>query len=618
MSSKIRVLDEHTINKIAAGEVIENPASVIKELVENALDAEACSICVEIKGGGRQLIRVTDDGCGMSNDDALLCLERHATSKIRAVEDIHELLTMGFRGEAVPSIAAISKFSILTRQREKAGNEGTMVLVEGGKILKCCAVACSPGTTIEVKSLFFNVPVRKKFQKSPVYDTNEILKTLTLLALGYPHIKFRLISDQETLLSAPSPVSTIFLEQMKERIGTVLGGDYIENCVPIEGKRGDYHVQGWIGMPFQHRQNRTGQHLFINQRGIHSPIVSFAMKDGYGTTIPMQRHPIYVLHLTIPGELVDVNVHPQKREVRLRQELDLRDLLITCVREALQKNGGNSFLEEINASQVGGIDLPAVSPLLNPLSLMPMQPASALLPQKEERWTCTTPTQACAPPPQSALPARSSLAVELPLSMPALKKKVPLVIAAIPRYLILEAPPEGHRETQTGLCLVDQRAAHARVIYEKLCRHRQCQPLEIQYLLIPHTIDLPALEANSLRQHLPLLEGLGIHLKEFGRDSFLLDGLPEVMGNVDPAIFIHEIVTHLNSSDNFHTIDEHIDRRLAQAAVRASVSKDRRLSLSEGQALMQQLLECDAPWYCPQGKPTLVTLSAEEIHKHFA
>lgn len=608
MSPKIRILDEHTINKIAAGEVIENPASVVKELVENAIDAGSTEICVEIKGGGRQLVRVTDNGCGMSSDDALLCLERHATSKIRTVEEIHELSTMGFRGEAVPSIAAISKFSILTRSPEKDSSEGTMVLVEGGKIIKCCPVACSSGTTMEVKSLFFNVPVRKKFQKSPAHDANEILKTLTLISLGHPHIKFRLINDQETILNAPLPKGSSFVEQLKERIGSVLGGDYIEGCIPIEGGNGEYHIHGWIGMPFHHRQNRTGQHLFINHRGIQSPLVGFAVKDGYGTTLPAQRHPIYVLHLTMAGGLVDVNVHPQKREVRLRQEHILRELIVESVRQGLQKSG-NPQRELLNPLQSPVESPPLILPQLRAYapSVSPCFSPAPPIAYKEAIETSAT----YSPLP---LPLPQEFAFDMP---PKPMRNIPKVIASIPRYLILEGTPEDAPIRKSGLCLVDQRAAHARVIFEKLCRRRSLAPLETEHLLIPHTIELPPTDAQTLKQHVNMLENLGIGLKEFGRHSFLLDALPSVMGNIDPTTFIQEVISTLNEAGTAKLLEEHVNRRIALAAVRASVVTDRRLTITEGQALIGQLFACDTPWYCPQGKPTLATIASEEICKFF-
>lgn len=612
MPPRIRVLDEHTINKIAAGEVIENPASVVKELVENAIDAGSTDICVEIKGGGRQLIRVTDNGHGMDGDDALLCLERHATSKIRAVEEIQELVTMGFRGEAIPSIAAISKFSILTRTAGKENGEGTMVLVEGGKILKCCPVACSAGTTMEVKSLFFNVPVRRKFQKSPAHDAGEIVKTMTLLSLGHPAVKFRLINDQETVLSAPLPATASFLDQLQERVGAVLGGDYIEGCIPIEGTAEEYQIRGWIGMPFHHRQNRTGQHLFINNRGIQSPLVSFAVKDGYGTTLPAQRHPIYVLHLSMPGSLVDVNVHPQKREVRLRQEQTLREMIVNAVREGLQKSGNKQWETFIPFQQEAPTSL-ALPPL--PAFVPTVTPMFSLAPPSPEHIRAA---ETYAPYMPASPPAAKLESQELAYQIDQPSRTIPRVIASIPRYLILESSPEDAPQRKSGLCLVDQRAAHARVIFEQLCRHRANTPLEIESLLIPHTIELAPMDAQTLRQHLTAFEALGIHLKEFGRHSFLLDGLPTVMGNIDPAAFVQEVVAVLGDGGGGPSLLEHIEKKIALAAVRASVSKDRRLSHAEGQSLVRRLFECENPWYCPQGKPTLATMSPEEISKHFS
>jgi DNA mismatch repair protein MutL len=580
----------------------------VKELVENALDAGANDICIEIRQGGRQLIRITDNGCGMGSDDALLCLERHATSKIRSAEDIHEIMSMGFRGEAVPSIAAISKFTILTKPQDNEMVEGTMVLVEGGKILKCCPAACSSGTTIEVKSLFFNIPVRKKFQKSPIHDVNEILKIVTLLALGYPHIKFRLISDQETILSAPSSQNGSSLDILKERIGSVLGGDYIEGCLPIDVVKEDYKISGWIGSPLHHRQNRTGQYLFINQRGIQSPLVSFAVKDGYGTTIPAQRHPIYVLHLTMSGALVDVNVHPQKREVRLRQEALLRETVMTAVREAIQATNVSFIAEVPVAEMLADAPPPAFFPSFSPPPFSPIDISSAALNSPE------------APSLTHAWPSPLRPAEETNFHFPEYKplKRIPRVIASIPCYLILEDAPDGIPSAKTGLCLVDQRAAHARVIYEQLRQHREKQPLEIQTLLIPHTIELPSTEAMVLKQHIEMLQASGIHLKEFGHNAFLLDSLPQIMGNIDPSLFIKEIVSELMETDRSHPVAELIDKRIAQAAVRASIAKDKRLSTAEGQVLVKQLLECGTPWYSPHGKPTIATMSLEEISKHFS
>ncbi len=269
METKIRLLDDTTINQIAAGEVIENASSVVKELVENSLDASATEITVEIKAGGRQLIRIIDNGIGMSPDDAILCLERHATSKIRAVEDVHSITTMGFRGEAIPSIASISKFTLLTRPKNQ-DTTGTMVLVEGGKIKKTCEVMRAPGTTIEIKNLFYNLPVRQKFQRSVSYDAGEIHKIISSIALGNPHVKFNLISQEKNILSIPAWNGNNILDGIGDRIKTLLGEGLYRNIESFDYKDAPYHFFGYLGTPDYTRHNRTGQYLYINGRPIFS------------------------------------------------------------------------------------------------------------------------------------------------------------------------------------------------------------------------------------------------------------------------------------------------------------------------------------------------------------
>lgn len=282
----------------------------------------------------------------MSQDDALLSLERHATSKIREVEDIEALITMGFRGEAIPSIASISKFSLLTRPRSDNPSQegkGTLILVDGGRLISCSPAARSPGTTIEVKSIFFNVPVRRKFQKSPASDSQEILKMLGLLALGHPTVQFELISDQKTLLKTTTSrtENPPFKEMLGKRIESVLGAEYASSLMPLKFNNGPYELEGFIGNPSSHKPNRTGQHLFINQRSVYSPLIAAAIREGYGTMLPTLRYPLFVLHLRMPGSLVDVNVHPQKKEVRLRQEYQLKEMIIQGVQTALRREQGS-------------------------------------------------------------------------------------------------------------------------------------------------------------------------------------------------------------------------------------------------------------------------------------
>lgn len=580
MTSKIRVLSDISINKIAAGEVIENPASVVKELVENSLDAGATEVCIEIKGGGRQLIRITDNGSGMSPDDALLCFERHATSKISDVEDIHQITSMGFRGEAIPSIASISKFMLLTCPHfPKKEEMGTIVLVEGGKILKCAPAACSPGTTIEVKSLFFNVPVRKKFQKSPTHDTAEILKMLTLIALGHPSIKFQLISNQETLLHTQE-------ENLGERIKSTLGADFSQSLCYLSNSKGELSIEGYIGMPACTRHNRTGQYLFINKRAVTSPLISYSVREGYGPSLSSNRHPLFVLHLTIPPSLVDVNVHPQKKEVRLRHEYDIKDLIIKGVESALQKEGIEVF-EEIPPF---AFSPPAFIPSELPPSL-PKYPAFSF-----------DPVPSIKPPPTPVLfeePPKNRL---LP----------PKVLTTLPGYFLIE-PRTLPTFAPDGLCLVDQRKAHFRVIFEKL--EEQETKLQLQSFLIPHTFEATPLEAALLKEHLLALNSLGIGIKEFGPNTYAIDYFPTIFEKADPQQFIYDLLQKLQDIPGANLLQSEQKKVIAQVASRASTAKNKTLTLEEAQGMMNQLMQCQNPYLCPYGKATIFQIKLEELVK---
>ena len=324
--AKIHLLSEETINRIAAGEVIENPASVIKELIENAIDAGATHITVETKGGGFGLIRVIDDGCGMSAEDAVLAFERHATSKISTSDDLFSLETMGFRGEALASIASIAEVTLLTADE----NNGTKVEVSGGKIISVDPSPRQRGTTIEVQSLFFNVPARKKFQKSAAASNGEIYKLLVTLSLAYPGISLQLIAEDRVAFSAPA-IQGSFFEQLEHRLVATLG-DGVASQAKMIDRDG---IQGFLGAPMHSRPKRTGQYLFVNRRAVVSPMISYAVRAAYSTRIDEDRHPLFALHVQLPPDVVDVNVHPQKKEIRFQEEMGLKEKMIRAVAAAL-------------------------------------------------------------------------------------------------------------------------------------------------------------------------------------------------------------------------------------------------------------------------------------------
>ncbi len=635
MSSKIRVLNEDTINKIAAGEVIENPSSVVKELAENSLDAGASEITIEIREGGRQLIRITDNGCGMSSDDALLCLERHATSKLKNVDDIEEIATMGFRGEAMPSIASISKLTLFSRPNNSDGADqpGTLVIVEGGKIIKCCPVECAKGTTIEVKSIFFNVPVRKKYQKSPSYDAAEICRIVTLLALANPEVKFQLISNQETLISAPVFPKATLQELLGERVHQILGADFSRGLCPLDSIEGQYALTGFLGLPTNSKHIRSGQYLFINRRAVTSPLINFAIREGYGTMLGTGRHPVYVLHLSMPGNLLDVNVHPQKREVRLRQEHALKLLIIRAVGRALQHSSlkapnisleppienrkvdsspenQTALFQPVSSSAFGppgfNFDVAQEVELQAPLHPWPILP----IPVTDSKAVPNPkmPTSSCAIEDSNVL--KHHFASEL--FTPALTTTSAMtVVATIPRYLVALPATNAHQDSPV-LCLIDLRAAHSRIIYDQILHQKRSQ-LEMQSLLIPYVFDLGQAEAAFLRNNLETLQQAGLQIKEFGLRSFMLDALPQLFGNVDVPQLIEEILNHLRHFEMCGAIEIEFQKKIASAASRAAISGERTLNVLEGQALVDQLMSCSVKDYCPTGKPTMLSLTTRQV-----
>lgn len=644
--SRIRVLSDQTINKIAAGEVIENPASVVKELVENSLDAGSTEICVEIQGGGRQLIRISDNGCGMSRDDALLCLERHATSKIREVEDIEDLITMGFRGEAIPSIAAISKFTLLTCQRSEDGTkneEGTLILVDGGNLISCSSAARSTGTTIEVKSLFFNVPVRRKFQKSPTYDAQEILKILSQLALAYPSVQFELISDQKSLLKTTiSAQSLSFHDMLGRRLESALGIEFASSLIPLkfEQKQYSFELEGYIGLPTAHKPNRTGQHLFINHRLVSSSFISASIREGYGTMLPNNRYPLFVLHLRMPGSLLDVNVHPQKKEVRLRQEFQLKELIIQAVQSALRREQRpiDPVLPKDDA-----LEPPYWAPyaaLLSPKSFpksvsegeweyrstVPasfkdaVSPVSTSLPSTQKLGDDTTSNFMIPPEPPKSPSQTSSLFIAPTYTAPA---AAPRILATFVGYCILDpfhlndklfCNSTGKREG--GLALLDQRAAYTRIHYEQLLKRSSIQ--ETQPLLIPLTLNLTESESQVLREYLPLLNDMGFELREFGEHAFVIDAFPQFLKQDQLQTCLNLLIQDLVEMQSSRRLQLKKEEYLALAACRASLPASKRLAIEEAQGLIQQLIACELPGQCPMGKPTCMYLTPEEVAKLFS
>jgi len=473
---RIHLLDETTINQIAAGEVIENPASVVKELVENALDSGAHSISVETNGGGRGLICISDDGCGMNSDDLILALERHATSKLTELDDLNSLITLGFRGEALPSIASVSKLLIHTAD----AGEGRVLHAEGGRILRVQPKPRRQGTTVEVKSLFFNVPVRKKFQKSVGWDRAEIHKVLTKMALCYQAVAFSWISDGEEQFVLPADAN------LSERIHVLLGESFSQSMLPVEHREERLHLSGFSSRASYHRPNRTGQYLFINGRPVISPFVSRKILEGYGTRLSTHRYPLFVLHLTLPPSLIDVNVHPQKKEIRLCDERRLESFLL----EAVEK---------------------------------------CFIPKKQA--TVSTPTFSVSEPVSTySAPLIIEIDEEESLEeLPDLFSQERHILAKVGNYLFLE--------DAKGIRVVDGGAARLRVAYEQLLQRDEKKA--IQHLLIPIQIEVTSAEKTLWIENQLVFEEVGFSIRHFGGNTFIVDAIPAYFESEEIPAFVH-------------------------------------------------------------------------------
>lgn len=663
--NRIRLLPDHVANQIAAGEVVERPASVVKELVENALDAKATLITVEIQAGGRSLMRVTDDGIGMSRDDALLSLERHATSKIQRAEDLTSIATMGFRGEALPSIASVSRFSLTTRERESGSPEGTQIIINGGKIAEVKAAGCATGTTIEVRQLFFNLPARRKFLRSEETESAHIQHYVTLAALAYPEVAFTLIKDGRMIWQLPSVKSGQGAEArliaLKERLRAMLGGENRLLAVDVTGEltvmnegggdvgedtvlrmeeannRSSMRVWGFIGAPGVSRSTREDQHVFVNRRPVENRGLNYALVEGYHTSLMKGRYPLCCLFVEIDPALVDVNIHPAKREVKFHREFEVRRVVMNAVRQTLltfhvQGAQTNPRLSAPVASKEPAaamvepslpklelarpvVDVPAPQgveqrPLAMGFQREPVA-ANARTPGSSHKENSKTTSVAAAtalslaPRPNPEFPPLNSGAL-----VPLLQVPLRLVGVIGKLYVVLES--------DRGLVLLDQHAAHERILFEQmLARVELAGQAPSQRLLLPETLELSIRDATFLRQQMEVLTRLGVSLSEFGERTFLLDALPPFVKVGDARRFALELVDELKAAGedvNSARLGEHV---VAKTVCRHAVKANDPLAGKELENLVADLRKCSMPYTCPHGRPTLIEMSWRELERKF-
>lgn len=639
--NRIRLLPEQVANQIAAGEVIERPASVVKELVENALDAAARNITVEIQAGGRSLIRVVDDGSGMNRDDALLCLERHATSKLRVADDLRSITTMGFRGEAIPSIASVSRMMLTTRERDGGSPEGTQVIIHGGKIIEVKAAGRAEGTTMEVRNLFFNLPARKKFLRTEETERTHIHHYLTLAALAHPAVAFTFIQDERTIWQLPAATRSQSepapeLGTLRRRMLDLPGSE--KKLLPVyvrtelepsfasenenENQPKQVTVWGLIGQPGVSRSSREDQHVFVNRRPVENRGLNFALLEGYHTALMKGRYPVCCLFIELDPAEIDVNIHPAKREVRFHQESAVRRLVAQAVQKSLlefHSKTAEAAPAIATTKAQPATPAPLVAPVVQPQAQSVLRPPELGLTSPSAHRSTPVPKQTGIPRSDSfaptATPNPSNAAVQAPSPppssepMPLLNVPLSLIGVVGKLYVVMES--------DRGLVLMDQHAAHERILFEQMLTRLERGEVPSQRLLLPETIELSTRDATFVREQLPTLNRLGIGLSEFGEKTFLLDALPPFVKAPDARRFTIEVIDELKAGGDGLNSWRLGEQMIAKTVCRHAVKANDPLSMPELEKLVEDLRRCQMPYTCPHGRPTLVEMNFRELERKF-
>lgn len=633
--TKIQILDEKTANQIAAGEVVERPASIAKELVENSLDAGATTISVEIEAGGTRLCRVTDNGCGMSPEDAILALERHATSKISTASDLFRITSMGFRGEALPSIASVSRMELITR--EPGSLSGTRLVVEGGRLVENTPAGCPEGTRITVRDLFYNTPARLKYLKAPSTEAAQVADTVTRLALAHPDVAFRLISGGQVILSTPGSGKGI------DALASALGTEVARQVLTLDYQDQSVSIQGFIGRPSVSRSGRSHQFIFVNRRPVRSLPLRYALEEAYQNLLPVQRYPVAVLFLEIDPAHVDVNVHPTKLELRFEREREIRSAVYRAVRRALQEAnlipqlqfpglptagegttpglpGGfnhsrasvSTMAADGRGDGLGGTPTPGV---WAPPPGYTTQQMAAFWRESGPRFgeglpQLHQPSGAIAPASHSGPVPGSTDESSIALRGEHLRALRPL--GQVHRSYIIADSPE-------GLYIIDQHAAHERIYYERLLHGANSDKPPVQPLLFPVTLDLTPAQMAVWGEHRELLESTGFMVEPFGGKTLLVHGIPLALGATMAAQVVMDLIDRLFEMRGTGTdpMARRSELLAALAACKAAVKARESLSTEEMSALIEQLAACRSPATCPHGRPTMIIVSVSDLEKQF-
>lgn len=625
----IRLLPVHVANKVAAGEVVERPASVVKEILENALDAGATRVDVAVTAGGRKLIEVRDNGKGMKRGDALMSIERQATSKIRDVDDIEKIATLGFRGEALPSIASVSRFKLKTRTAES--DVGTELVITGGTLQDVNDAGMPVGTAVEVRDLFFNVPARRKFLRAYQTEQTHIKNVFVQSAMAHPDVGFSLTCDGREQYRLPPGAN------LSERVRELFGADYFERLRPVQGELRGVRVYGFAGFPDAGVRERREQHIFVNQRPAFAAVIAYAVKRAYALKDGETR-PALILFIDVRPDKVDVNVHPAKREVRFKKGSEVREAVIMALRDALKARGVTTSrsIKRAPTNLAAGFDD-------RPISLRSLDRSAAAEPSEKNRAVALTHSkdeeERSSPPKIAATEsavspssvadyaeARPTPRADPAISPPAVPSEGQRRLIEIPednspwkwcrvvgelrgRYVLLE--------TDSGCVTVDPCAAMERILYEKLLSYDEKHPAISQPLLMPESVRMSPADAERLRRNFKVLEEMGFKLVDFGDDHFMVEALPGVLGEVSCRDLLRNIVSDISRAGQRRGSVKWKEELIARAISRAGASGAFRYSRKEVEKLVENLAKALMPYTCPRGKPTMIFTSYRELDRKF-
>lgn len=632
----IKVLPEQTINQIAAGEVVERPASVVKELIENSLDADAKRLIIEIDGSGENLIRITDDGSGMDKEDAVLSFERHATSKIRTSEDLNSLYSFGFRGEAMASIASVSLINMQTKKRGDVS--GTLLVSEGGVIKKMRELGCPEGTQIEVSKLFFNTPARQKYLKNEATEYGHILDVVSGLALAHPAVAFKLIHDGKVVFDLPAT------EDHLSRARALVGRQISDDLIPVFFGHSKINLSGYIGKPSIARANKKSQFLFVNYRQVNSHVLSYAVKQSFHSLLPKERYPVFLLFLNISPELVDVNVHPRKTEVKFAKDKEIFQVFYSACQKSLEKYVLAPKLEFLGAAATnGGISnaVPAYSaggdrehqPIVSQ-SAMTLEDVKAS--GFEMRVTVPKLGMETREEEGSGSYGLTSDSESTLFDQPTNTEQANAINQAVKADAAVDQQPFVDRSDLTGLVplaqlnnsyilctqgdnlvIIDQHAAHERIRYTEILEEFELKDKALQQLLTPINIELKYQESTVLEANNEILAAMGFEIEHFGGNTFTIFAVPAYFRKEDVTKVILGLIDDLNDNAKNGDLQQRKEMAIKYAACRSAVKFGDKLSMEEQIGLCKRIMEIDQPYSCPHGRPTMVTLSKDELEKRF-